>query len=442
MRAPFIVCVLVLAACLPALALDKPAGPVSAKESTAEKHVPSQHAIEVHHSLHRPLDQSQVYWNFGGSTVLTKNAIRLTPAAQNRRGWLWNDYPLESNNWEIEFQADISSKPHFGGDGFGFWLLEGLQDPTYHNDPSYLNGDVFGIKNDFKGVGIVIDVYDNDARRDNPSVFVLYNPDGVVTSYNHDNDYADDMYKVTAGGASPAYTCTANVRNLGHPFKMMVRYIQQVMHVYIDTDDGIGYKFCLAVKFDKPNAFKDHHIAFTAITGQVADSHDVIELSTRYLSESGDNNFNDDNMIHLEETARCPTLHFLYWTLLVVGGFLVSAVAVNLVYTYKQLENEEINPVIMCEKLNKNILPHYLLHAVLCTLLLLGLQWQLLLLNLPLLAWHAYKVVRKDYALNPANLDREKVHGQKGLSFFASSVLSAVVYAIAFLLYTYRWVSC
>jgi hypothetical protein len=52
---------------------------------------PSSAAVEAHHSLHRPHDQSQVYWNFGGATVLTKKYIRITPSGQNRRGWLWND---------------------------------------------------------------------------------------------------------------------------------------------------------------------------------------------------------------------------------------------------------------------------------------------------------------------------------------------------------------
>ena len=48
----------------------------------------------------------------------------------------------------------------------------------------------------------------------------------------------------------------------------MIKFIQQVLHVYVDTDDGLGYKFCLAVEFDQPKTFKDYHIAFTAMTGQ------------------------------------------------------------------------------------------------------------------------------------------------------------------------------
>jgi hypothetical protein len=44
-----------------------------------------------------------VYWKYGGATVFTNKAIRLTPATQDRQGWLWNDFPLENADWEIAF---------------------------------------------------------------------------------------------------------------------------------------------------------------------------------------------------------------------------------------------------------------------------------------------------------------------------------------------------
>ncbi len=59
----------------------------------------------------------QVYWNFGGSTVSTRRCIRLTPATQDRRGWLWNEYPLEADNWEVEFKAEV--RLLFGADSDG-----------------------------------------------------------------------------------------------------------------------------------------------------------------------------------------------------------------------------------------------------------------------------------------------------------------------------------
>jgi hypothetical protein len=46
-------------------------------------------------------------------------------------------------------------------------------DPSFSGEPDALNGPIFGMKNEFKGFGVMFDVYDNDNRRNNPSVFVL-----------------------------------------------------------------------------------------------------------------------------------------------------------------------------------------------------------------------------------------------------------------------------
>jgi hypothetical protein len=54
--------------------------------TTTESPVTSTRPIEAHHSLHAPFDKSSMYWNYGGSTVITKDGIRLTPDTQDRRG--------------------------------------------------------------------------------------------------------------------------------------------------------------------------------------------------------------------------------------------------------------------------------------------------------------------------------------------------------------------
>lgn len=214
---------------------------------------------------------------------MTKNIIRLTPSTQDRRGWLWNEYPLESTNWEAEFKLEVFSKPHFGGDGFGFWVLAGELDPSFTQGPDALSGPLFGLKNDFKGFGVVVDVYDNDNRRNNPSVFVLQNKEGKALVYNHDNDYEDDMVKTLPPGvdvaSGGAYKCVADIRNTGKVSKVLIKFLHRIVHVYIDNNEGAGYKFCLAVQLD--DDFKDHHLAFTAATGQVADNHDILEINTR-----------------------------------------------------------------------------------------------------------------------------------------------------------------
>jgi hypothetical protein len=69
-----------------------------------------QYPVEAHHSLHPPLDHSQVYWIIGGSTVMTKKYLRLTPATQGRQGWVWNEYPvvsLDVLSWQHHYSYSI-----------------------------------------------------------------------------------------------------------------------------------------------------------------------------------------------------------------------------------------------------------------------------------------------------------------------------------------------
>lgn len=84
-----------------------------------------------------------MYWKYGGSTVITKHGVRLTPFTQGRRGWLWNDASLDSDEWEIEVKMRVSSKGLFGGDGFAFWLLHEAMNPQLLDDSDWLSGKLF-----------------------------------------------------------------------------------------------------------------------------------------------------------------------------------------------------------------------------------------------------------------------------------------------------------
>jgi len=100
--------------------------------------VSTQYTPEPHHSLHAPMDTSQSYFTFGGSTVATKKYMRLTPSTQDRKGFVWNEYPMESDDFEVEVKLEIFSTPHFGGDGMGIWFLNAEQDPSVSSEPSAL----------------------------------------------------------------------------------------------------------------------------------------------------------------------------------------------------------------------------------------------------------------------------------------------------------------
>lgn len=417
------------------------------KTKAEETHItPSAQAVEAHHSLHPPLDQSQVYWNFGGSTVLTKHFIRLTPSGQSRRGWLWNDYPLESNNFEIEFKVSVYSKPHFGGDGLGFWLLDGSHDPTFHSDNQYLIGDVFGMKPDFKGAGVIFDIYDNDGKRDNPAIFVVYNPTGDRTDYNHDHDYSENMYKnvsVLNGQAAP-YRCISSIRNTEHPTRIMVRFVNQVLAVYIDNNDDLGYKSCLAVQFDR--SFKDHHIAFSAMTGQVADTHEISEVSTKYLDSKASLNFEAGEMSY----SQCSSLAFLYWTLVSFGMLGLLGLACYELYMFKTSMQVGVNVVILAASLNTYALLHYMSHVAVSGALLLTLfsspAWILIALNTPIMVWRILNLQKKTYSVSPNELEggSDKLHSAPSWFLWRPSLqvrqtTALVVYIMSSILCLHRW---
>jgi len=225
----------------------------------------------------------------------------------------------------VEFKVKVYSKPHFGGDGLAFWVLTGDHDPTFPSEPDSLNGPVFGLKSDFTGFGVVIDVYDNDNRRNNPAVYVLKNfDDDAEIAWDGDNDYAANM--VTDTVVSPLskngksdHSCVADVRNLGRDMSVLVKYLHKTLHVYINTDDGSNWKYCLSVTLED-QSFVESHFAFTAATGQVADNHEITSITTRYLSED-DVDVDDDLLVHVGQRSKRigVTGSMIHWLIFILG---------------------------------------------------------------------------------------------------------------------------
>ena len=403
---------------------------------------------EAHHSLHAPLDKTAVYWNYGGSTVLTNSLIRLTPATQDRRGWLWNEYPLESGNWEVEWVVEVQSKPHFGGDGMCLWALASLEDPsTIARSSDALEGPVLGMKADFTGLAVCVDVYDNDNKRNNPTIFVLEQLRGSpTTAWHHDSDYEEDMLtdKPTAlslHGNDPAYSahkCIADLRNTGRNSRILVKLLHDILHVYVDVSDNNQYKFCLAVHVK--GKYKDHHLAFSAATGGVADNYDIKEITTRYLKEE-DAEFDDAQLGRLKTGGggglggRMTTLYWLLVNVLSAG--LIGVVGLQL-WTYHSLLMDRIDVVQLCQRINPFILPHYAGHALLCLLLLLSGSWLGLLLNAPALGWKGWEFVKKTWLFSPATVGPVKGHARGRVSVYWKLGGMLGFYALMQLYYIYR----
>lgn len=69
--------------------------------------------------------------------------------------------------------------------------------------------------------------------------------------------------------------------------------------------------------------------------------------------------------------------------------------------------SDYINPIDLCNRLNTYIIPEAAVHAFLTFLFLINGYWIALLLNLPLLAWNAKKIVDNQHLLDATEIFRK-----------------------------------
>jgi len=220
-----------------------------------------------------------------------------------------------------------------------------------------------------------------------------------------------------------SHKCLAEFRNTGKVSKVLIKFLHKILHVYIDTQDGVGYKFCLAVEFDR--TYKDYHIAFSAATGQVADNHDIVEITTRYLAES-DQETDDSSLPHLSDVKQSDFRSF-YWAICILVGSILTFFGVYEIIGINQLK--QIDAVIVCKKLNAFVVPHYLTHALLTISFLFLGTWTAFILNIPLFLYRLYLFITKQHYINPS-LAADQNHSIR-------LYLTIVLYVVDVLYYLY-----
>ncbi len=353
----------------------------------------------------------------------------------------------ESENFEVEFKFEVFSQPHFGGDGFGIWFVNGEADPSFLSDTNALTGPIFGMKADFRGVGVMFDVYDNDGQRNNPSIFVIQNEEGVF-KFSHDLDFENDMVKkvpLSDTGSKSTYSahrCIADIRNLGRPVKAVVKFLNKVLSVYLDTDDGQGWRFCLAVEIDrkagpkKKVTLKDTHIAFTAATGQVADHMDLLEVTTRYLKTT-DKALDPSKLAHFATTSASSSLYQLLWFAITVVGLGLTAVAVLDFSEYRTMMSNNIDAVAVAQRLNQTIRVQYYAHAALVAALFITFSWFPFIINTILLIARSLQLRQNALEISPSSITRmgSKAGGVAGMTPEARFYFAMCVYVISDVIY-------
>lgn len=107
-------------------------------------------------------------WRGSGSTTVNNNFIRLTPDQQSKKGAMWSRETLDVPSFSAILKFRISGKgKDYYGDGLAVWLVQ---------QGYYMEGELHGFQEDFIGIGIIFDTFQNteniNAHRD---VTVLIN---------------------------------------------------------------------------------------------------------------------------------------------------------------------------------------------------------------------------------------------------------------------------
>lgn len=99
-------------------------------------------------------DGSVPFWEHGGSAIPSNDQIRITPSLRSQKGRVWCQNQITSSDWEIEVLMRISGRGRVGADGMAIWYTEKIGS----------EGPVFGSSDQWNGLGIFLDSFDNDAQ--------------------------------------------------------------------------------------------------------------------------------------------------------------------------------------------------------------------------------------------------------------------------------------
>uniref|UniRef100_A0AAR2KAW3 L-type lectin-like domain-containing protein n=1 Tax=Pygocentrus nattereri TaxID=42514 RepID=A0AAR2KAW3_PYGNA len=208
--------------------------------------------FEYKHSFkgpHLSRDGSIPFWVHTGSAIPSADQIRITPSLRSQKGSVWTKTPVSFEHWEAEVAFRVSGRGRTGADGLAIWFsaAQGLEGPVY------------GAADQWNGVGIFFDSFDNDGKKNNPAVIVVGNNGKLV--YDHQND----------GSTQALGTCLRDFRNKPYPVRARITYYKKTLTVLINngfTPEKEDYEFC--TKVDNMIIPPTGYFGISAATGGLA----------------------------------------------------------------------------------------------------------------------------------------------------------------------------
>ncbi|XP_076615072.1 protein ERGIC-53 [Chaetodon auriga] len=241
---------------------------VTASASTSEE--PPHRRFEYKYSFKGPhlsqTDGSIPFWIHTGNAIPSADQVRITPSLRSQRGSVWTKNRVSFEHWEAEVTFRVSGRGRMGADGLAVWFTA----------TQGLDGPVYGAADQWNGVGVFFDSFDNDGKKNNPAIIVVGNNGNLV--YDHQND----------GSTQALGTCLRDFRNKPYPVRAKIMYYKKTLTVMINngfTPDKEDYEFC--TKVDNMIIPSEGFFGISAATGGLADDHDVLSFLLFRLSEPG-----------------------------------------------------------------------------------------------------------------------------------------------------------
>ncbi|KAJ2769937.1 hypothetical protein IWQ57_002891 [Coemansia nantahalensis] len=211
-------------------------------------------------------------YDYGGDAVVnTMSHIRLTGDQQSRVGWVWSTLPLPEDYWKVDFEFKVGGKGgYLYGDGMGMFVTQERAQA----------GPVFGNRDYFHGLGLLFDTYPN-SKHDFSTPFVM----GMVGDGRTAYDGAHD------GDANRRGMCEAYFRNLKESSRCSVTYLKgEFVNVQLQLQPKDKWINCFTItNVTLPTgAF----LGFSALTGDVSDSHDIVSVRAETMRPEALKNYN------------------------------------------------------------------------------------------------------------------------------------------------------
>ncbi|XP_067003335.1 protein ERGIC-53 [Anabrus simplex] len=212
-------------------------------------------------------DGTVPFWEYGGNAIASAENVRIAPSLKSQKGAIWTKSKTNFDWWEADIVFRVTGRGRIGADGLAFWYVA--------NKGAY-DGPVFGSSDQWNGLGVFFDSFDNDNKHNNPYIMAVLN-DGTRV-FDHQNDGTTQLL---AG-------CLRDFRNKPFPTRARITYYQNTLEVLFHngmTNNEQDMEVCL--RAEEVYLPKAGYFGLSAATGGLADDHDVLHFLTTSLYPPG-----------------------------------------------------------------------------------------------------------------------------------------------------------